>query len=264
MWSAIPRRIARHRLELLAGLRVAGRPARRRRGAAAAGAEPAPEPGLWARGGGAGRRLGGARLDEREDVLLRHAAAPSGAGHGLRVDPVLGGDARHDGRDERVLVVVAVPARRAASPAAATRSRRRRRSRPPPRRRSPAARRASSSAASSAGGRSSAGGAAAGALWRDDRDARPDGDRLALLDEDLLDDARARARDLRVDLVGGDLEQRLVGLDRLALALDPADDRPLGDGHAHLGHHDVDRRSRSPSSSRPARSVRSPRRRPAG
>ena len=49
-----------------------------------------------------------------------------------------------------------------------------------------------------------------------------------------------RARHLGVDLVGRDLEQRLVGLDVLALLLEPARDRPFRDGHAHLRHHDVD------------------------
>ena len=64
-------------------------------------------------------------------------------------------------------------------------------------------------------------GAAAGAAARrrsgaDPREQRPDGDRLALLDEDLLEHARAGARNLGVDLVGRDLEQRLVGRDRVA------------------------------------------------
>ena len=70
--------------------------------------------------------------------------------------------------------------------------------------------------------------------------SRADGHRLALLNEDLLDDAGAGARNLGVDLVGRDLEQRLVGLDRFTLLLQPLEDRPLRDGHAHLGHDDVD------------------------
>src|SRR4029450_13265400 len=44
-----------------------------------------------------------------------------------------------------------------------------------------------------------------------------------------------------VDLVRRDLEQRLVGRDRLAFLLEPLRDRPLGDGDAHLRHDDVDR-----------------------
>ena len=80
------------------------------------------------------------------------------------------------------------------------------------------------------------------AFGRDDREPRADGDRLAFGDEDLLDDAGAGARHLGVDLVRRDLEQRLVGLDRLAFLLQPLEDRPLGDGDAHLGHDDVDDR----------------------
>ena len=44
---------------------------------------------------------------------------------------------------------------------------------------------------------------------------------------------------LGIDLVGRDLEQRLVAVDRVADLLDPADDRAFGDRLAHLGHHDV-------------------------
>src|SRR5262249_59186494 len=46
------------------------------------------------------------------------------------------------------------------------------------------------------------------------------------------------------DLVGRDLEQRLVGGDGLAFLLEPLRDRPLGDGDAHLRHDDVDRLGR--------------------
>ena len=67
-----------------------------------------------------------------------------------------------------------------------------------------------------------------------------DSHRFAFLDEDLRERPAARGRDLRVDLVGRDLEQRLVGIDVLALLLQPLRDRPLGDGHAHLRHHDID------------------------
>ena len=44
--------------------------------------------------------------------------------------------------------------------------------------------------------------------------------------------------DLGVDLVGGDLEQRLVDLDLVALGLEPAGDGALGDGLAQRGHRD--------------------------
>ena len=64
-------------------------------------------------------------------------------------------------------------------------------------------------------------------------------DRLAFLHQDLGQRAGRRRRDLGVHLVGGDLEDRLVPLHRLADLLDPAGQRALGDGLAHLGHDDV-------------------------
>src|SRR5436190_1278741 len=56
--------------------------------------------------------------------------------------------------------------------------------------------------------------------------------------------AGAGARDLGVDLVGGDLEQGLVLGDGVAWLLEPLRDRPLVDRDAHLGHHDLDLCSR--------------------
>ena len=79
-----------------------------------------------------------------------------------------------------------------------------------------------------------------GAFRSDHREHGADLDRLAFLHEDLRDDALARARHLGVDLVGRDLEQRLVARDRLAFLLEPLRDRPLRDGHAHLRHDDLD------------------------
>ena len=52
----------------------------------------------------------------------------------------------------------------------------------------------------------------------------------------LRQGAGDRGRDLGVDLVGGDLEQRLVDLDRVALGLEPAGDGALGDGLAERRH----------------------------
>src|SRR5204863_486306 len=69
---------------------------------------------------------------------------------------------------------------------------------------------------------------------------RPHVNGLALLDEDLQQRSRAGRGHLGVDLVGRDLEQRLVGGDLLAFLLEPLRDRPLRDGDAHLGHDDVD------------------------
>ncbi len=72
-------------------------------------------------------------------------------------------------------------------------------------------------------------------------DRLADGHGVARLREDAGQDALGRARDLDVDLVGRDVADRLVGLDRIADGLPPLEDRPLGDGDAHLGHRDGDR-----------------------
>ena len=90
------------------------------------------------------------------------------------------------------------------------------------------------------GGSSLRGGAAAERCSSDLAELRADVDRLALLDEDLRQRSGRWARHLGVDLVGRDLEQRLVGLDLLAFLLEPPGERPLRDGNAHLRHHDVD------------------------
>ena len=60
--------------------------------------------------------------------------------------------------------------------------------------------------------------------------------RYDLGDEDPLDGAGDRRRDLGVDLVGGHLEQRLVDLDLVADLLEPAGDGALGDALAQGGH----------------------------
>ena len=65
-----------------------------------------------------------------------------------------------------------------------------------------------------------------------------DGDGLPLLVADLQQRARGRAGDLGVDLVGRDLEQRLVALHLVAHLHQPAGDGALGDRLPHLGHHD--------------------------
>ena len=69
-------------------------------------------------------------------------------------------------------------------------------------------------------------------------DDRVDRHRLALVDLDLEKRPRDRGGDLGVDLVGRDLEDRLVALDRVADFLEPLGDGALGDGLAHLGHDD--------------------------
>ena len=68
------------------------------------------------------------------------------------------------------------------------------------------------------------------------REEGADLDGLVLLDEDLLERAGDRRRDLGVDLVGRDLEQRLVDGDVVADRLEPA-------GHGALG--DATRRARA-------------------
>ena len=75
----------------------------------------------------------------------------------------------------------------------------------------------------------------------DDRDLGVVRDRRAFLDEDLAQDALERRRHLGVDLVGDDLDERLVLRDMVARLLEPFPDRPLGNalaelGHRHLGH----------------------------
>ena len=68
---------------------------------------------------------------------------------------------------------------------------------------------------------------------------RADVDGVALGHLDLGERAAHRRRHLGVDLVGGDLEQRLVLDHRLAHLLEPLRDRALGDGLTELGHRDV-------------------------
>src|SRR5690606_41387641 len=81
------------------------------------------------------------------------------------------------------------------------------------------------------------GGAGLGALG-DDGDGRAHLHRLVLLDEDLDEDAGRRARHLRVHLVGGDLQQRLVLLDVPADSLLTDQHGPIRPALPHLRHHD--------------------------
>ena len=60
-------------------------------------------------------------------------------------------------------------------------------------------------------------------------------DGLVLVDLDLQQRAGDGGGDLGVDLVGGDLEQRLVDRDLVADLLEPAGDGALGDGLAERG-----------------------------
>src|SRR5262249_162118 len=62
-------------------------------------------------------------------------------------------------------------------------------------------------------------------------------DRLALVDLDLEERPRDRGGDLGVHLVGRDLEDRLVPLDRVADLLQPLRDGALGDRFTPLRPH---------------------------
>gem|GEM_PF-5070484 len=70
-------------------------------------------------------------------------------------------------------------------------------------------------------------------------DDGPHGHGLAFGCQNLRQHSRCRRRNLRVHLVGGDLQQRLVLLHALPNALDPADDLPLLHRLPHLRHHNV-------------------------
>ena len=84
--------------------------------------------------------------------------------------------------------------------------------------------------------RARAGGRGADAHPGDDL---PDGDRLTLLGEDLGDRAVGGSGQLHVDLVGGDLDDGVAVLDRVAHLDRPLEDRPLGDRLATRGGDDV-------------------------
>ena len=175
-----------HRLELLAG----------------ALPSQAPAAGAAARlGGGRGRGRSGllARSRAPAPARERRAGAPDstklrmsffvtrpprpGAGHRADVDAVLGRDPRDDRRDEALAVVLAVVAPgRLPEPEPERGLRRGAGS---------GARRGSSSPAARPAGSRRAGAAAAG-LAADDRELRPDVDRLAFRHEDLRDHAGSR------------------------------------------------------------------------
>jgi hypothetical protein len=99
-----------------------------------------------------------------------------------------------------------------------------------------------SAASGAAGGLGSRGRAVAGAVRRYLREDRADLDGVALGEVDLGDRARCGGRHLGVHLVGGDLDDGLVGLDRVAFLLVPLEDRALGHGLAHRGKGDLDGR----------------------
>ncbi len=84
------------------------------------------------------------------------------------------------------------------------------------------------------GGRRRLGGGAASVA--DHREFRTDLGGLVLGDDDFLQDAGERRRDLGVDLVGGDLDQGLVDGDLVADFLEPAGDSAFGDALTESRH----------------------------
>src|SRR5690606_35931581 len=78
-----------------------------------------------------------------------------------------------------------------------------------------------------------------GALLRDDADLGADREGVPLCRADLGQDAGHRRGNLRVDLVGRDLNQGVVFLDPVAHLLQPGTDRALGDALAELGEPDL-------------------------
>ena len=160
------------------------------------------------RGRGRGDRPVGAAVDRREHVVLADPAGRAAAVHARDVDPVHGGDAPGDGGDPGSLGNLD---RRDAG-----RSRRARR-----------------------GGRRRLGALGSGSRGHP-ADHLSDRDRVAGLREDLGDGAGRGRGHLGVDLVGRDLDDRLVRLDRVADLLGPLEHDALGDRLAHRRHHDVD------------------------
>ena len=90
-----------------------------------------------------------------------------------------------------------------------------------------------------AGGALRRGGAAAGGAGADECEDGAHLDGVVLLRTDLQEGARHGGGDLGVDLVGGDLEQRLVDLDLVADGLQPAGHGALGHGLAQRGQGDL-------------------------
>ena len=221
-------------------------PARRAPGRARPGrARPAPaRPRVpAARRERRGRRCGlAAALDEGEDVLLRHAAAGAGALDRVRIDAVLGGDPGDDGRDEGAAVA---GLRRGGRSGRGRRSRSRRlRGR---------------LRGLGRGGLGRVGRGLGGGLGRLGRRqaprqaAAPSGAITArTVPTSTVSPSWTRicattpspglgtsVSTLSVEISSSGSSRPIV----LALRLEPLRDRPLGDGHAHLGHDDFGLRS---------------------
>ena len=245
-----------------------GRRRRRRRGGGGLAGRRRSGP------GGDGGRLAGPGLgrppvEVGQDVVAGDAVVVAGAGDVVGVEVVLGDQPAHDGRQHppaapRVGCLrragarapVSGSAARASSADAVARA-------PAPRAPAPTSRLPPPPpppAASAAGFGVRAGlrprpgrrspppplAATVAGLVGDHRQLGADVDGLALLHQDLGEVAGGGRRHLGVDLVGGDLEQRLVGVDLVADLLEPLGDRALGDGFAQLRHRDVGHQPCSP------------------
>ena len=166
------------------------------------------------------------------DVLLRDATAPARASNLRNVEAVLGEHACHDGRDEGAVAIVIHGSGRDRSGCRSD-SDWFGRSGSGWRRRCLDDRcRCSRRGGGSRRGRQ---------IRREHSDARLHVDRHALGYEDLDHHAGGRRRHLRVDLVGRDLDDRLIGLDGVAHLLEPTRDRSLGNAGPHLGHNHINR-----------------------
>ena len=75
------------------------------------------------------------------------------------------------------------------------------------------------------------------ALVTDDGNHGTDVDGVIFLGLDFEDGTCDRGWNFGVDLVGGDLEQRLVDRDGIAHGLQPLGNRAFGYGFAQFGHH---------------------------
>ncbi|EME96437.1 ABC transporter ATPase, partial [Streptomyces mobaraensis NBRC 13819 = DSM 40847] len=206
--------------------------------------------------GGRGRRgLGG--LGGGQDVLLADAATDAGALDAREVDAALGGELADERGHVGALGVGhgggrGLGGRSRGGGRGRSRSRSGRglrgRGRSGGRSRSRSGGRGGSRSRGSgrgsrSGGRGSrgrgGGGGRSGTRGTDHGELGADLGDLVLADDDLQQDAGGGGRDLGVDLVGRDLEQRLVLGDLLADLLQPAGDGALGDRLAQRGQHDV-------------------------
>ncbi len=192
------------------------------------------------RGLGRGRGQRAARGPGGEmalDVLLRDAASAARADDLRDIEPVLGQHPRHDRRDEGTALGVAVGnggrcrcrgSRSSGHGCGLRRSRGGRHLGDGSRRLG----RGCGRSRRSGRGRE---------IGREHGDPGLHIDGRALGDEDLDHHAGGRRRNLRIDLVGRDLDDRLVGLHGVSNLLEPTRDRSLGDAGPHLGHNHINR-----------------------